>query len=266
MKRRLGILIVSMVAAFAAVAQASDVTVDVLSAYVWRGQVLNDEAVLQPAFTAETPFGLYFNAWGNVDLTDQNDQSGEISEIDLLAAYALPLGEEAPVSVEVGVVTFTFPKEGDCVLEITDEVTGETTSETVAEDLDTSEAFINIEGNCPLTPALSVNYDFDQAEGLYVSLGVSHEIEAGEQVALSAEASLGYANGDYNEYYFGVDDDGLNDANVSLGATFAATEAVSLGAKITYTWLPDSDIEDAADLFYYDTELFYGGVNLTYTF
>ena len=251
-------LVLVFTTALCAAARASDISVDVLSAYVWRGQVLNDEAVVQPAVTAETPFGLSLNAWANVDLTGLNDQSGDINEVDLLVSYALPLGEEAPVSVEIGAVTFIFPLEGDYV--------DETTGETLAKDADTVEAFLTIEGNCILAPSLSVNYDVDEVDGWYLSAGIGHEMQLRERLALEAAASIAYATGNYNDYYFGVDDGAMNDGNLSLGATFAATEAVSVGARVAYSMFLDSDIEDGADTFYHGDNLFYGGVNLTYSF
>lgn len=262
MKNRRLVLMAVLAAVACAAAQASDISVDVLSAYVWRGQVYTDEAVLQPGFTAETPFGLSLNAWLNMDLTDHRDTDGDIDEIDLTATYALPFGEEAPVSVEIGAATYTYPKDADFF---------DDDGELLAEDTDTSEAFLNIEGNCLLAPSLLVSYDVDKVDGLYVSIGLSHEQVIGEKFAVDASASVGYANADYNTYYFGTeelacDDDAFNDANVSLGATFSPTEALSLGASITYTMLLDSDIEDGAEANYGEKDLVYGGVNLSYTF
>jgi len=72
-----------------------DVTIDMYSAYVWRGQVLTTGGVLQPAFSMETPIGLNLGAWGNMDLTDKNQEQWEFNEVDLMASYALPL--EGPV-------------------------------------------------------------------------------------------------------------------------------------------------------------------------
>jgi len=43
------------------------------SAYVWRGLRLNDEAVWQPSVSASWK-GFTATLWGNVDLTDRNQE------------------------------------------------------------------------------------------------------------------------------------------------------------------------------------------------
>ncbi|MDO9542142.1 MAG: hypothetical protein Q7J98_07450 [Kiritimatiellia bacterium] len=44
--------------------------VGVYNAYVSRGQVNNDQPVVQPQIEI-IKYGVYFNAWGNLDLTDR---------------------------------------------------------------------------------------------------------------------------------------------------------------------------------------------------
>jgi hypothetical protein len=69
------------------------------SAYVWRGQIVNDHAVLQPSVTASKgPFS--FNIWGNWNL-DQPAGRDDDLEIDYTAAYTLPINSD-DVSVDVG--------------------------------------------------------------------------------------------------------------------------------------------------------------------
>ena len=69
MKRMLGLGLVGVmamaVAATAEVETSVAVDVPVLSAYVWRGQVLNDEAVAQPGLTAGIG-GFTVNAWSSM--------------------------------------------------------------------------------------------------------------------------------------------------------------------------------------------------------
>ena len=78
------------------------------TAYVWRGQVLNDESVLDPSLT--TTFGDWsFNTWGSFDLTDNHKKEGEFAEIDLTLSYAVPL--DGPVGVELGCDSVPIPSE-----------------------------------------------------------------------------------------------------------------------------------------------------------
>lgn len=242
-------------------AQASEVSVEALSAYVWRGQVLNDETVLQPSLTVNLPRGLQVAVFGNMDQTDNRGTQGEFDEIDVQVSYALPLGEKSPIQAVIGTVLYALTKEGDFV----DPATGVL----LKEDADTSELFVSLSAACPLQPTLCVNYDYDRADGAYVSLGVSHEVKATEKLSLKAMASVGAADSKLNRYYFGLDDDTMDDANVGLSATLSVNEAVSLGARVAYTWLLDGDLEDAADAnpgYFNDGPIVYGGVSATWAF
>ena len=50
-----------------------DATLDFNSKYIWRGQNLVDDWVMQPG--ASTTFGgLTLGVWGNVDMTNENDE------------------------------------------------------------------------------------------------------------------------------------------------------------------------------------------------
>ena len=60
---------------------------DIFSKYVWRGQNLVDDWVLQPG--ASIGYGnLTASVWGNLDLTDENGYGGEFSEIDYTLDYS----------------------------------------------------------------------------------------------------------------------------------------------------------------------------------
>lgn len=60
-----------------------DVSADVVSQYVWRGQDLGDVS-FQPSLDV-TYKGLYFNVWGSVGLSDPDDTK----EIDLQLSYTM---------------------------------------------------------------------------------------------------------------------------------------------------------------------------------
>jgi len=219
---------------------------------VWRGQVLNDEAVLQPALTVTAENGFSVSMWGNADLTDVHadpaegvDTKNRLTELDVAAAYALPLGEDSPVSVELGVWQYTFPEIGAA---------------------STREAYVTLGGNAPLAPTLSVYYDFDAADGFYGTFGLSQDVTLTEKLTLGLAASAGYADKDYNAYYFGVADDALNDGNVSATLTLAVTEKISLAALAQYTRLLDGDIRDGAKELYGKDDSGFGGLTLTYAF
>ena len=96
----------------AATTEASDVSVTldvpVLSAYVWRGQLLVDDPVLQPSLTASKG-GFAINWWGNFNLDDNaTGDDFEFSEHDIGLSY----GTTCPLTgadLTFGVVNYDFP-------------------------------------------------------------------------------------------------------------------------------------------------------------
>ena len=229
----------------ASVAAEASADAAVYSAYVWRGQVINDELVVQPAFSASSENGLGLNAWGNVDLTDNFDQSGEFTEVDLTISYGLPL--EGPVSVEVGLIEYLFPK-------------------TIGDD-DTREIYISLGADAALSPSVSVYYDIDEVDGAYITGSLSQTINLCGDLSVDAGVSVAFATSDYNEAYFGVDDNALNDVDLSVSTSYALGENASLGAEVHYMFLPDSAIADGASdpTRYGDDDQLWGGVSLSLT-
>lgn len=231
----------------AAMAAEASIGADVMSAYVWRGQVLNDEVVLQPDFAASTDFGLSFDVWGNMDLTDNLGASGKFSEIDLVAAYTVPMPEDSIVGVDLAVINYQFPQAGG----------------------DTTELGATVGFDTFLAPFVAANWDIDAvAGGIYLSAGLGYEQAVDEEGALvlNAAAAIGWGNSDYNKGYFGSDSSAMNDANLSAGASYAVSETVSLGLSVAYSAMIDSDIEDGAEATFGDKDSFYGGLSASYSF
>ena len=229
----------------AASAATASLDVGLYSAYVWRGQVYNEDAVVQPAWTVSKDKGLSLSVWGNFVPSDENnavfvdaegnettdDAENEFSEVDLTVSYDLTLGEESPVAVTIGAVQYVLSHP----------------------DGDTREASIKVgTDKVPLSPALAVNYDFDEAEGFYSALSISHEIAIREKLTLGLSGSIGYADDSYNEYYFGVADSAVNDATVSMALAYQVNDAVSVSGTILYTALLDDAIKDGAAVIYGD--------------
>lgn len=214
------------------------------SAYVWRGQVLNEDAVLQPSLTASKA-GFTINWWGNMALSDaQTGDEGEFSEHDIGISY----GFKCPLTgadITLGLVNYDFPNQA-----LTD--TNGAVNGLVA---DTREAYLIFAlSDVVLAPTLTVYYDFKEVEGAYGSLGISHSFELGDDISLSAAASIGAATEDYNDFYFGVADNALNDGNLTVSAPIAVTESFTLTPSVQYTWLLDSDVKDGAASIYKDDD------------
>lgn len=223
----------------------------VLSAYVWRGQVLNDEAVFQPALNlSKGGFGL--NVWGNYNLTDAVADAGECSEIDLTASYG---GKVGPLQYGLGVIEYSFPNQ-----------TLVSGSNSVAYP-GTREVYVSLSlPDLPVVPSLSVYRDIDEGECFYGSIGLGYSREIMAKTTLGLTASLGMGDSDYDRFYFGVDKAKIGDANVGATLTYEVTPNLTLVPGIQYTWLPDDDIREAAGAVYKDDSALVGSLKANYVF
>lgn len=237
---------------------SASLDVAVLSSYVWRGQVLNDEAVLQPTFGISKG-GFTISWWGNLNLTDQiTGDEYEFSEHDIALSY----GFTCPMTgadASIGVVNFDFPN-----VAISDD------EGNVSLVNDTREAFISYGfGNVLLSPTVTVNYDFKEAEGFYGSLGISHSVSIADSISLDLGASLGAATSDWGDFYFGKAE-GLTDYSISASLPIAMNETFTIKPVVSYSALL-GDAKDAVDdsddsLYFGKSDHFVFGVNASYSF
>jgi hypothetical protein len=244
---------------------AATLDVPVLSAYVWRGQVLNDRPVLEPSLTVSKA-GFSLNAWANYNLNNAyssyaEDNKNDFSEADLTASYATTVGPtNFPISVGGGVAQYLFPNQTVTVTEGTN-----TTGKAYP---GTREVYgtVGLPG-LPLSPTLTVYYDFDAAEGFYGMLAVSQSFElVKDTAALVASASLGFGSQKYNEYYFAESKSALNDLVLGLAAPITLPAGWTLKPMIQYVTLPDSAIGDGAETLYGHKDRVVGSIAASYTF
>lgn len=222
-----------------------EVTGDVglYSAYVWRGQVLNDTAVIQPSLTvAKGPLSL--NIWGNYDINGKaGNQDWAFHEVDFTLAYAVPMTSD-DLSVDVGLIHYTFPN-------------------TAASDTD--ELFVTtVFNNIILTPTISVYVDVEAVNGWYGNLALSQCFSVSDALGFEVGASAGYGNNNYNDSYFGFNSDsGMNDYNAYVSAGYALAEDIELGALLQYTYL-DGAMQNSGN--YEQDDMLWGGLSVSYTF
>jgi len=252
----------SLLPATAGIAAEANLDLPVNSAYVWRGQVLNNEQVFQPSLNVSAENGLSFNTWASFNLTDSlgKDLEREFSEVDLTGSYDIPI---KIVDLTVGAAEYLFPNQ----TLVTANEDGTTTSASVPS---TREAFVTVgKEDLLLSPSASVYYDFGQVNAFYGLVSVSQGYEVSKELSLSATLSIGAGDSDYNKYYFGVDEAKLNDGNAKLGASYAFNKSVTLSAYAMYTYLLDSSIRDAAKenaAYFNKGDILSGGVSLGYSF
>ena len=218
-----------------------EVTADFFSKYVWRGQNVTDDWVFQPGASA-TYSGLTAGFWGSLDLTDENDESGEFIEYDYYLDYSGQITEM--IGYSVGGIYYYFPG-----------------SEA------TTEVYAGVSFDVIASPSLTVYYDVDEVEGAYVALGVGHTFEDLGDLPFDIDlsANLGWGDSSYNDAYWSTDDvevdSELND--LTLSAAFPLEVGpVTVTPSVHYVALLGSDVSDVAD----DDSLFYAGVGLAYGF
>lgn len=222
-----------------------EVNVDYVSADVWRGQVYNSSPVLQPSLEASLPVGLALGVWGNMDTTGKHGLGGKFSEVDLWATLDLPA--PGPLAWSLGAINYLHPYDDQ----------GEES---------TTEALLLVEAEFPFNPVLEVAYDLDKVQGFYASIGMSYEHGVGDRSDVTLAASLGWADKDYNEYYFDVDRTRLNDLNVSLALEYYIWAGLNAGVNVTYTRLMNNQIRAGARELYGYADHVYAGMNVSYSF
>ena len=190
------------------------------SKYVSRGVVLTDDPVFQPG--SSVTYG-YFKAsiWGNMDLTDVNDNENQFNEADYTIDYTRPLN--ATVNLSAGGIYYDFPNT----------------------DLNgTAEVYTGIGLNTLLNPSLKAYFDVDESDGCYVSASVSHSEPIREKLSLEIAASLGWGSAKNNDFTFGVPQAGMTDLAVTVGFPISLGK-LTVKPAATYAQAIDTKLRDA---------------------
>ena len=241
MKRKIFCMVMGLVLLTGGQVLAADATavVDLNSAYVWRGITFNDGLVAQPSIDVTNgSFGI--NVWGNFDIDDYDDSldDNEFSEVDITLYYGFSLQQ---LEIELGLAEYLFPAGGE----------------------GTRELYASL--GWPIAGGLSLGmtayYDADEVDGWYGNLSLSYGLDITDALGIEASAAAGLADKDFAAAY-GGQDSGWYDYCFSLGASYAVTEALSLGVNINYTDTLDEDVLPDEIV---DSNL-YGGISITYSF
>lgn len=227
-------------------AAEASVGVDAASAYVFRGATFNDGFVLQPYLEVSGPVTI--GVWGNLDIDDYDGavNDGEFQEIDLYAAYDLPMPESSPFGLSIGYCEYTYPSSvGDGSVTTNDTDSAADREISLSLGLDTV-----------LSPSLGLYYGVDGAidKSLHAELSAGHDIEIGDGVTLSLGATIAYEDPDEGE-------DGFSYYSASAGLGFGC-----LSASVTYVGQIDDDVlVDVEDGGVYDVDV-YGMIGVSQTF
>lgn len=227
-------------------------TVDLYSAYVWRGMILSDKAVMQPGAVVAYDTGdfgtLAAGAWANMDL-DSPRSSGTaskstLSEVDYFASWAKDIGS---FSVEVGYTYYDF---SDVPEFNVDELYGKIAY-----------------NNDFVTPYMKHYWGITETESMYYTFGLTRSFEITDKLSAGFDAVIGIGSPEYVRYYFPPAQDGtLTDATAKIFASYALTDNLSIGATLAVSGLLDGCVVDAADDYYANqndqSAIVWGGINL----
>lgn len=223
-------------------------SVDIMSNYVWRGQKLSDDYVIQPS-TEITYNGFSVNLWGNWDSDQAGSGAGEHTETDLTLNYTYLIDM---VSLDAGYIYYAFDGSAN----------------------DTQEFYISTTINTILAPSLTLYIDVDEGDGSFLVAAIGHSLEFSKILSLNLGAS---ASVNFNNTVMGTNNDGdtfsgLYNGEVSASLGVAVNDNLSIEPKIAYSFPLSDDAEDAleaiADASSDDKEadIFYGGLNITLSF
>ncbi len=202
----------------------AEYALDFASAYVWRGITFTDGAVFQPSVTASNDSGFAINVWGNLDIDDANDMSGEFNEIDLTASYGF--GTNA-VSAEVGFIEYLFPN---------------------TPFAGTREVYLTVGWDITASPSVALYYDIDEVKDFYANFGVEFGGDVSGAMAWSVAVSAGYAGDDFAAAYDGLSG-GMYDGNVTFGLSGGAWSAfVSYIDALDSDALPEQPVDFLAGI------------------
>ena len=228
-------------------------SMDVLSDYMWRGKICNDNPVWQPSVTLGYDAGDYgavsANVWSSFDLTHKRGsatnsrRTSGLQEIDYTLSYAVEL---FGVGFEVGHIWYTFPNNNGS--------SDQDLYATVSYD------------NPIVTPSASVYWNYLDSAGndvstLYYTFGLGHDFAITGELTLTPSASLGFGGNAWTGC--GTE---LTDQTVGLSASYAISENVSLGAQINYTWIPSHTLRKDDYMGAGKDQLCWGGFNVTVSF
>lgn len=205
-------------------------TLDLASAYVFRGVTYNDGPVFQPGIEAdgfglpETYGSVAAGAWANYDIDDYGGtlNSSEFSEVDWYLSYSLPTFVEG-LDLYLGYCEYTYPQGGTADKEgnagIGYEIAGIGLGYTI---------YFNV-GN--------------GAKNLYNEFTIGYGYDISEELSLGVGASAAYLAADEG-------DSGFADGSLSADISYALGEVWSIGASVIYVAQLDDAVltDDAYDV------------------
>lgn len=202
--------------------------------YVFRGVPQATDGVLQGdmhmSVTDDANSTYTLTGWANMNLSSEGDKGifpadkdGKVTEFDLVPEYSHAFGAWTAAG---GLVNYNFPNDVG---------------------VSTTEVYAAVAHDDWLKPKLTVYYDVEEVEGVYVNAAVGHAWEVAESLTLDAGLSLGFANDRMGNAYWLDRSTGFTDLVGKVGLTYAVTKHCSLTGAVYASSIVDSSYRDALD-------------------
>ena len=237
---------------------SADLSVSLLSAYIWRGQQLSKNSlVIQPSATFSYK-GFSANIWANydTDLYDDIKALDNLTETDYTLSYEHDFGL---VSASVGYIYYALDQA-----------------------LDSQEFYVSASLNTFLSPTLTVYREFAHYSSTYITLEVSHSIPVVQDISLDVSLLGSALFSDDEDAYPDPDDpkdefSGLHHGKASLSMCIPLSTFVKAEGAKYFTITPEVDwvfplsgdgSKDMSQraLGSSDNNFVYGGVTLSFSF
>jgi hypothetical protein len=230
----------------------ADLTVSVLSQYIWRGFALSEDSiVVQPSMTIGYK-GFAFNLWGNLD-TDPTDDIDNWNETDMTLSYDWAVG---PMGFSAGYIFYAL----DAVE-------------------DSQEVYLSLGLDVLLNPTVTIYREIYHAPHWYITTDISHSFALPADMSLDLGAQVSYLKSDDEGAYPEVDDDGVvkdeydnfRNGVLSAALNIPVSEYITVIPEINWSFPLCDDSEsltrDAGLSVTDDNDNFvYGGVSVNFAF
>ena len=231
------------------------------SAYVWRGQILFDRPVWQPAQNIFLKLGenaeygaLKARFWANFAINGNKPphRFGGMSIVDERVGYVKTFFD--CLDFDVGAIFYQFPNRHSRGMRETDE------------------AIAGVRWRNPyVTPSFYVWWDFDENghnadNSLFFDFDFTHNFSITDDLSLNVGSGFGVANGSYMDHYTrgGVDGVAFNYFHSDLGLWYKILDNVKVGASLTYFYNLSRQVRHSSyDMHeHYNAGILRGGIHL----
>ena len=209
------------------------------SAYIWRGQIMFDTGVWQPAQNVWIKFGenaeygrIKLRAWANFAFNGYKKphRFGGMSIVDETVSYNYTAFD--CLDFETGVIMYQFPNRHSSGMRETDEILAGVRWR-----------------NKFLTPRAYVWWDFDSnghnpENMLYFDFDFSHAFKLTDELSLTLGSGFGVGNGAYNGHYSKGDVDGVafNNFHTDAALYYKLTDWLKVGGSLSYYYSLDRHV------------------------